>query len=173
MEAVRPLYNGDTREINYNDTCFYRRTSVIDGLTMKWRGENVELTSSTSYQFIDDNMTLDQDFLPLSYFTMTQKKTEHAATQDVIVSGSAADGKLRWIGGAFAFYRHLKMLAPVTFKDYGIESLIAGKWNEMNPYYPIVWDEDSFAGLRWWRACDSTTSSRGSTTQATARQATP
>lgn len=134
----------DTREINYNDTCFYRRTSVIDGLTMKWRGENVELTSSTSYQFIDDNMTLDQDFLPLSYFTMTQKKTEHAATQDVIVSGSAADGKLRWIGGAFAFFRHMKMLAPVTFKDYGIESLIAGKWNEMNPYYPIVWDEDSF-----------------------------
>ena len=111
---------------------------------MKWRGENVELTSSTSYQFIDDNMTLDQDFLPLSYFTMTQKKTEHAATQDVIVSGSAADGKLRWIGGAFAFFRHMKMLAPVTFKDYGIESLIAGKWNEMNPYYPIVWDEDSF-----------------------------
>lgn len=116
----------DTREINYNDTCFYRRTSVIDGLTMKWRGENVELTSSTSYQFIDDNMTLDQDFLPLSYFTITQKKTEHAATQDVIVSGSAADGKLRWIGGAFAFFRHMKMLAPVTFKDYGIESLIAG-----------------------------------------------
>ena len=75
---------------------------------------------------------------------MTQKKTEHAATQDVIVSGSAADGKLRWIGGAFAFFRHMKMLAPVTFKDYGIESLIAGKWNEMNPYYPIVWDEDSF-----------------------------
>lgn len=134
----------DTREINYNDTCFYRRTSVIDGMTMKWHGENIELTSSTSYQFIDDNMTLDQDFLPLSYFTITQKKTEHAATQDVIVSGSAADGKLRWIGGAFAFYRHMKMLAPVTFKDYGIESLIAGKWNEMNPYYPIVWDEDSF-----------------------------
>lgn len=134
----------ETHRIDYNDTCFYRRTSAIDGLTMKWRGDNIELTSSTSYQFIDDNMTLDQDFLPLSYFTITQKKTEHALTQDVIVRGSAADGRLHWIGGAFGFYRHMRMSAPVTFKDYGIENLIAGKWNGMNPNYPIVWDSDSF-----------------------------
>lgn len=134
----------DTREINYNDTCFYRRTSAIDGLTIRWNTGKFALTSSTSYQMIDDNMTLDQDFLPLSYFTITQKKTEHAVTQDVILKGEAADGRLHWVGGAFAFYRHLKMSAPVTFKDYGIDNLIAGKWNEMNPTYPIVWGDDHF-----------------------------
>ena len=134
----------DTHEINYNDTCFYRRTSAIDGLTIKWKTGNVDITSSTSYQFIDDNMTLDQDFLPLSYFVMSQKKTEHGLTQDFIVKGSAIDGKLSWIGGAFGFYKHLRMSAPVTFKDYGIDNLIAGKWNEMNPYYPIIWDEPQF-----------------------------
>ena len=134
----------DTHEINYNDTCFYRRTSFIDGLTAKWHIGNVTLTSSTSYQFINDNMTLDQDFLPMSYFNITQKKTEHGLTEDLIVKGNAIDGRLNWVGGAFAFYRHMNMSAPVTFKDYGIENLIAGKWNEMNPYYPIAWDENSF-----------------------------
>ena len=63
-----------TGEINYNDTCFYRRLLLSDGLTLGWNVGKVRFTSVTSLQYIDDNMTLDQDFLPLPYFTLTQKK---------------------------------------------------------------------------------------------------
>lgn len=134
----------DTKEINYNDTCFYRRNSVLDGLTIGWHNDRFSLTSVTSYQYIDDNMTLDQDFLPESYFTLTQKKREHAVTQDLIVKGKAAKGKLAWLGGAFGFYRNMQTDAPVCFKPTGIKELIISKWNEMNPSYPIGWNSDSF-----------------------------
>lgn len=131
-----------TGEINYNDTCFYRRTGVTDGLTVKWNLGNVSLSSISSFQYIDDNMTLDQDFLPVSYFTLTQKRREWALTQDFVGRGRV--GRYSWLGGVFGFYKHTRMLAPVTFKDYGIDRLILDHVNEYNPDYPIRWNEDSF-----------------------------
>ena len=130
----------NTGEINYNDTCFYRRNTILDGLTVKWQTDGFLLTGVASYQYIDDNMTLDQDFLPVQYFTLTQKKKEHAVTGDLLIK-SPENRKIRWLGGIFGFYRHNKAEAPVVFKDYGIEQLIESHWNTFSPDYPIHWDE--------------------------------
>lgn len=129
-------------EINYNDTCYYRRNSINDGLTVKWKRGDFSLSSITSFQFIDDNMTLDQDFLPLDYFTLTQDRREWALTQDFVARGRS--GAYSWLAGLFGFYKHTRMDAPVTFKDYGIKRLIEDNRNESNPDYPIRWDEESF-----------------------------
>ena len=133
----------ETGQIAYNDTCFYRRTSIMDGLTITKRFESWSLSSITSYQYIDDNMTLDQDFTPLPYFTLTQARREHAVTQDVVARGDNSRA-YKWLVGAFGFYRRYKMDAPVTFKDTGIKSLIEDHINNVNPYYPVVWNERSF-----------------------------
>lgn len=130
-------------EINYNDTCFYRRTSIIDGLTVKWNRGSYTLSSITSFQYIDDNMTLDQDFRPESYFTLTQARKEWAFTQDFVGRGTVGDC-YSWIGGLFGFYKHSDMKAPVTFKQTGIEELIMKHRNEANPDYPIRWDDNTF-----------------------------
>ena len=130
-----------TGEIAYNDTCYYRRLTVMDGLTAVWHVGGVQLASISSVQYIDDNMTLDQDFLPLSYFTMQQIRREWAVTQDFVAKGSA--GKhYRWLAGAFGFYKRARMSAPVTFKETGIAELIEARVNSMNPLYPVKWDSD-------------------------------
>ncbi len=134
----------NTGEINYNDTCFYRRFTVNDGLSVSYRGDGWELVSITTLQHINDNMTLDQDFLPLPYFTLTQKQKETAVTEDLVFKGSRADGKYRWLSGFFGFYKDMDMQAPVTFKDTGIASLIESHRNDANPEYPIRWDSRSF-----------------------------
>ena len=113
-------------------------------------------------------MTLDQDFTPLPYFTLTQARREHAVTQE-LVARSHGDGSYKWLAGAFGFYRRYRMDAPVTFKDTGIASLIEGHINSVNPSYPVVWRERSFelgsrftnptwgvalyhqSSLDWWR----------------------
>lgn len=123
-----PYASVASNEINYNDTCFYRRTGVNDGLTLKWNLGNVELSSITSFQYVDDNMTLDQDFLPVSYFTLTQKRHEWALTQDFIGRGSA--GSYDWLVGVFGFYKKTRMEAPVDFKSDGIERLILDNANK-------------------------------------------
>ena len=126
-------------EINHNDTCFYDRTSVIDGLTMRYFMDNVSISSITSFQYINDNMTLDQDFLPEDYFTLTQKRHEWALTQDFIVKGFA--GKYKYLGGLFGFYKRGNMSAPVTMKDYGIKSFIEDNANKPGSPMQIRWDE--------------------------------
>ena len=133
-----------TGKIEYNDTCFYKRFTFTDGLTVGYNHEKFELVSITSVQHINDNMTLDQDFLPESYFTLTQKKKETSFTEEVIFKGKTAENKYKWITGAMGFYKHLYMDAPVTFKDVGIASLIEKHRNDGNPDYPIKWDTRLF-----------------------------
>ena len=133
-----------TGEINYNDTCFYRRFTFNDGLTSSYSGSKFKLISITSVQHIDANMTLDQDFLPLDYFTLTQKKKETAFTEEVVTKGNSNNSNYKWITGVFGFYKHLNMHAPVTFKNIGIKELIEDHRNDANPHYPIRWDSRTF-----------------------------
>lgn len=134
----------ETGEIAYNDTCFYRRTSVIDGLTALKSLDAFTLSSITSYQYLDDNMTLDQDFTVKDYFTLTQARREHAVTQDFIARSHERAVGYNWLVGLSGFYRRYRMDAPVNFYDYGIEQFIEKHVNEAIPEYPIVWDSRSF-----------------------------
>ena len=115
-------------QIAYNDPCSYLRTSVSDGLTVRYDADRYSISSITSYQYTDDAMTLDQDFTPLPYFTLLQAVREHAITEDVVFR-SRGGGRYRWLFGAFGFYRHGRMDAPVNFKRTGIERLILDNAN--------------------------------------------
>lgn len=137
-----PYSSIETGQINYNDTCFYRRNSFSDGLTAVWAGKRVVVTSATSFQYLDDNMTLDQDFLPADYFTLTQKQREWVLTQDLYAKGSR--GKYRWTAGVFGFFRRNSMDAPVTFHKTGINGLIMRGYNMIHKDAPIKWNSDSF-----------------------------
>lgn len=128
-----------TGEINYNDTCFYRRFTLTDGLTLNYRGDGWTMVSITTLQHINDNMTLDQDFLPESYFNITQRQRETALTEDIVFKGTKLNGAYKWLAGVFAFYKNMTMNAPVTFKDVGISQLIEKHINNANPEYPISW----------------------------------
>lgn len=133
----------ETGDINYNDTCFYRRTSVTDGLTVRWAGPSVSIASITGLQFLSDNMTLDQDFLPESYFTLTQRQLDRSITQDIVVRGHK--GGYSWLAGAFAFYKYGSMTAPVTFKEDGIENLILSNIRgNMPSFIQLDWADDNF-----------------------------
>ena len=72
-------------KICYNDESSYARLGISDGLTIRYDWRKLSLTSITSYQFLDDDMHLDQDFLPLSYFTLQQKRRQHDVTEDLVV----------------------------------------------------------------------------------------
>ncbi|MEG2063883.1 MAG: TonB-dependent receptor [Alistipes sp.] len=133
----------ETGEINYNDTCSYRRTTVSNGLTIRYEAAKFSVSSITGYQYSDDEMILDQDFLPASYFTLKQARKEHTLTEDLVFK-SHTQSAYQWLFGAFGFYRHGTMNAPVTFKQDGINDLILKHVNGVNPDYITRWDSDQF-----------------------------
>ncbi|MDE5643604.1 MAG: TonB-dependent receptor [Muribaculaceae bacterium] len=124
-------------DIAYADTCSYRRTLFSDGLTAVFAGKRMVVTSTTSFQYMSDDMRLDQDFLPDDYFTLRQKRHETTFSEDMFAKGSRGD--YDWLGGVFVFSRSTDMHAPVTFKDTGISKLIEAHRNDVNPEYPIEW----------------------------------
>ena len=126
--------------VAYNEPCFYRRFTISDGLVVKRYFNNVTLSSTTGYRYMGDLMHIDNDFLPLDYFTMEQSQREHSVTQE-FAARSHNTGMFNFMGGLFGFYKHNAMQAPVHFKKYGIENLILKNANE-NYYYHLVGDRE-------------------------------
>lgn len=115
--------------IAYNDPSGYERFTINEGFVAKHMGDKVNVSSVTSYQYLDDTMTLDQDFSTKSMFTMQQMQREHSLTEEVVVRNANNKQRWQWLCGAFAFAKWLDMSSPVTFKRDGIEELILAKAN--------------------------------------------
>ena len=118
-----------TEAVAYNDPAGYERIAITEGFVAKYQGEKILFSSATSYQYLNDVMTLDQDFTPKSMFTMQQKQREHTITEEVVVRNADRTQRWQWLTGAFAFAKWLDMSSPVTFKRDGIDELILGNIN--------------------------------------------
>ena len=123
-------YN-DGRIISYNDTCSYRRMNFTEAFKLKYSDERFVLNSITSWQFLADEMKLDQDFTPASMFTLKQSQIENAITQEFVLRPAEPwkNEWLDWQGGFFGFFKYNSMSAPVNFKKDGIRELILDNIN--------------------------------------------
>lgn len=136
-------YNPVTDElapVAYNDECSYKRFNISDGLVVKRYFDNMTVSSTTGYQYVDDRMELDNDFLPLDYFSMGQYQKEHSLTQEFVIKAEDL-GAFNLLGGLFGFFKHNNMSAPVHFKQYGIDNLILKNAND-EYYYHLVGDRE-------------------------------
>lgn len=124
------LYIYDILPISYNDECGYQRFTLIDGLVAKRTGKRADLALVTSYQFLSDDLLLDNDFTSWSYFTLHQIQREHNVTQEVLLARHDKSKQWQWTTGMFAFGKMLNIESPVTFKRDGIEQLILKNANK-------------------------------------------
>ncbi|MDR2937681.1 MAG: TonB-dependent receptor, partial [Prevotellaceae bacterium] len=107
---------GKVHNPRYNAPAGYNRTLVSNGLFVQYEGNNYTISSSTSHQFFDDHMRLDQDFTPDDFFTLAQKQRQHAVTEEIIVK-SKSEKNYRWLFGTFGFYKNLNADAPVSINS--------------------------------------------------------
>lgn len=149
LSGVRSRQSGypyapiETGVVNHNDTAYYSRYGLTEGLTVKWNAPGFTLASITGLQMLHDDMTMDQDFTPLSLFTLRQKQHDLSVTQDIVMRGKV--GHYSWLAGVFAFYKHGRISAPVVFKQDGIDRLILPNVNNaLPPGMQLQWDEPEF-----------------------------
>ena len=118
----------ELRPIAYNDPCGYRRLTARQGIIFDWKVGNVEFNSITSYNFLGDEMTMDQDFTTKSIFTLVQSQHDHNIIQDLTLKGHK--GIWQWLAGINISGHFQRMRALVTFKREGIETLILNNANK-------------------------------------------
>lgn len=159
--AVEP-YPDLIGTICYDGASSYRRVGINDCLTIKYDWQNVSLASTTSYQYLDDKMVLDQDFLPLPIFTLEQAKRQHDVTEELILRSRSAT-PYQWICGTMLFYKNQQMSAPVEFLEEGINGLILDNINQHSGYNGTYhWGRyDGTLGDSLWLGSDFTTHTFG------------
>lgn len=139
---------GITEDVAYNDPSGYKRLTINDGFVARYTGEEITLSSVTSYQYLDDAMTLDQDFSPRSMFTMQQMQREHTITEEVVIRNADRNDRWQRLSGAFLFAKWLDMSSPVRFKEDGINELILNNINKgIHSVFPdnnLLFGTDSF-----------------------------
>lgn len=113
----------------YNDEAGYRRLSVLEGFKARLRKSRVSLDALVSAQFLWDRMTMDQDYLPASIFTLEQRQRSGALTAELIARPAKKMAHWEPVTGFFGFFKGNRMDAPVTFKEDGIRSLILDNAN--------------------------------------------
>ncbi len=60
--AVYNEATGKAEQIRYNQESGYDRDLLSDALLLKYKADNYTLTSTTSYQYLSDKQSIDQDF---------------------------------------------------------------------------------------------------------------
>jgi outer membrane receptor protein involved in Fe transport len=120
------LYNEKTGEIapvNINDESSYKRSLLNYNLSLSYRNDHILLTSVAGYQYLDDDMKMDQDFSDSSVFVLNQLQKQHSFTGEISVK-SKTGNRYQWSFGACGFYDRLYTRGPVEFKRTGIESIL-------------------------------------------------
>lgn len=140
--------SGTLNPVNYNDESGYKRTTLSNGLSIHYETNKYLFSSVTSWQYLNDCMSLDQDFTPKQMFTLQQAQHEHTVTQDFVMRRKEGSKRWQWMNGLTLFYKHMKMYAPVTFKKDGIQELILDNINagihQAFPDADILFQEDQF-----------------------------
>lgn len=107
---------GDYTDPNTTILNGYRRQMVNTGLNISYKAPSFLLTSTTSYQYLNDKMLMDQDYLPADYMRLEQMQKLNALTQEITLR-SLRLGSWQHTSGLFFSYQWLRTDAPVYFGD--------------------------------------------------------
>lgn len=139
------LYDIETKQVapvNINDPSAYQRTMLSNSFLLEYKHDVFTLSSTTGYQYLDDDMKMDQDFSPKSIFTLNQMQKQHAVSQEIAFK-SNAEQNYHWSFGLYGFYNGLKTDGPVTFKEEGIQEVLQPVFDQIkeqanNPKMPAL-----------------------------------
>lgn len=137
-QGAFPYMHQDSSMVNFNEPSSYNRHLVTNGLSLQYLGNGFSVNSTTGYQFLKDDMKMDQDYTPLSVFSIRQEQTQHSLSQEITVK-SETQNNYRWVLGAFGFYDNRTIDTPVSIKKDGIASMQAHlDVLAQNPNIPVL-----------------------------------
>ncbi len=116
--------NNVVNNISFNDESFYKQKTFTFSQKLEYTFDKLILSSITAYQYLNDDMHLDQDFSSDDIFTLQQKQRRNAFIEECILRPINNKSKYKWNIGFFGFYDNLNTSAPVLFKRDGIDRLI-------------------------------------------------
>ena len=124
QQGAFPYAAAATGLIDYNRPSTYERTTVMPSLRAELLHNGYRLLLVGSYQFMYDDMQMDQDYTCADIFTLRQTEHQHNVSFDAFFRAPQSSKWYEWTAGLSAFVKTNAMQAPVTFMREGIETII-------------------------------------------------
>lgn len=115
----------------------YRRSLLTNGIFVQWYiSPSLLFTSSSGYQYLDDAMTMDQDYLSADYMRLLQEQRLHALTQEVTLRSKSPLSFWQHSSGIFFSHQWLRTNGPVSFGQAMNEMIVAQM--QLPPSIPVT-----------------------------------
>ena len=121
-QGAFPYMHIDSTAVNFNEPSSYTRKLFSQGLSLKYQGNGFVINSNTGYQYLNDEMYMDQDYSPRSVFSILQEQNQHSISQEITFKSDKKE-RYNWVVGAFGFYDYRKVSTPVALKEDGVGML--------------------------------------------------
>ncbi len=112
----------DAGHVAYNRKGSYQRHNLNVGLKAEHNFDRVVMSSITGFQFLKDDMNMDQDYSREDIFALQQKQNSKVLSEEIAIK-SKNSGRWQWTSGVNFQYQWLKTEAPVTFQQEGVNWL--------------------------------------------------
>ncbi|MCR5312404.1 MAG: TonB-dependent receptor [Bacteroidaceae bacterium] len=112
--------------ISNNRESTYRRGMLNGGVNVEYRSPLFVMNAITGYQYLDDRMYMDQDFLSADIYSLEQKQRVHTVSEELTFKDCGKSMFWHWLFGVNAMYQSYSTQAPVTFYSDGL------RWLESN-----------------------------------------
>ena len=119
------VYNDSLKKPNkiaYNQYSSYKRDLLSDALVLKYNAKNVDFISTSSYQYLSDNQSIDQDFTIDSLFFVVQQQKQNMISQEIIIK-SKDDRPYSWLFGGYGFMQQFNNDVDVNIYASKMESM--------------------------------------------------
>ena len=128
-QGAFPYANVSTGQIAYNAQGSYERLAFLPSIRAEYLHAGYQLQLAASYQFMHDDMRMDNDYTPADIFTLQQTQRQHNATLDALLRAPKPCAWYEWTLGISSFAKANTMQAPVVFMREGIDELILSNAN--------------------------------------------
>jgi outer membrane receptor protein involved in Fe transport len=108
--------------VNFNEPSSYDRRLLTHGLSLDYTGKGYTIHSTTGFQYLNDDMKMDQDYTPKQVFSINHKQKQYSVSQEVTVKGDA-QRNYRWVIGAFGFYDNREVDTHVALKKDALAAM--------------------------------------------------
>ncbi len=108
------VYGDSIASPSTNMTGKYARTTADLGVNLIYNMGDWRLQSTTSFQYLNDDMRMDQDYTPRQLMHLTQHQRGKALTEELNLKGNITD---KWLvsNGLYAAQQWLTAISPVYF----------------------------------------------------------
>lgn len=112
--AIYNAIDNTSSPINYDQYSDYNRTLFSDALHLNYNGNHWKLTNTTSFQLLDDEQGIDQDFTSVNLYYITQLQDQQTISNELLIQ-SENTNKYSWLVGFFGFNQSFDNNVDVNF----------------------------------------------------------